>query len=90
MVTSKVIDFNEIIKVIDRFDHCLLIPKHDEKKWRKLKPMLPCEVELVTIPNSLTVVEYIAREIEKLLLEISGVEKVSFELYESEKQGVGM
>jgi len=85
---TKVIDFNLISKVIENFDHCLIVPEKHVEFWLKVKEMaselnLPFTFKLKPIPNELTTVEAIAEALKKEL-ENLGISNVHFELYEGD------
>ena len=87
--TIKIVDFNKVKKVIDQYDHCLLIPEKDKKPWTDMfLKTLPCEIAIKIINASDTTVENIGRQIAKDLLRIDGVQHVTFLLYETDTCGV--
>lgn len=94
IVTSKIVDFNLIKKVInDEFDHRKIIPEEHVKFWTMVSELIqeydmPFKIRWVAIPFKLTLVENIKEVIKKELLAIDGVEEVSFILYETDNAGV--
>lgn len=93
VVTTKIVDFNKIKKVVDFFDHCKIIPEEHYEFWLEVTALakehkMPFKISVYTIPAKLTLVENIKEALKKQLLDIDGVGDVSFELYETDNYGV--
>ena len=86
----EVVDFNDIKKAIDSFDHCVIAPEKDFKFWVELSNSknLPCKIRFTLIPGKVTTVENIAQELKKRLEAIKGISDVTFILTEGENMGV--
>lgn len=85
---GMIVDFGELKAVIKHhFDHKLIVPKEDEKKWRKALKDLNLPLDIVAIDGQPTV-ENIAKEIYKLLREYYPDCYFTFALYEGPNEGV--
>ena len=98
IVTSKIVDFSLIKDVLKEFDHKILAPEKHRSFWEAIDDIVKtyalCEdkntvptFECVFIPADMVTVEELGEYIQSKLLEIDGIEDVSFELYETPKQG---
>ena len=92
---TKIIDFSLIKKLVDSFDHCVIIPEKDKPFWEDLQNVnigtfspMPCKIRFKTIPYDLTLVENIKLALKEEFLKIDGVKDVSFILYETDNDGV--
>ena len=94
MVTTEgIVDFSAIRKVIDQYDHAIIVPIPDVPDWdaitrfmieRNITMFIP---KFVSIPYDMVTVEYLAMAIKGEILSIKGVIDVSFKLFETPTQG---
>jgi 6-pyruvoyl-tetrahydropterin synthase len=83
---EKIINFRIFKELIDKFDHCIIVPERDFEYWKDLE-YLPinklCHLKFVTIPYSMVTAEFLADHIRKEMLKIEDVTEVHFDLYET-------
>lgn len=96
--TTDIIDFSLYGKVIDRYDHCLIIPEKDINFWAHFRRIIekltleeidvPCNLKVKAIPYNATTCEELSEAIKTDLIAITGVVSVSFILYETDTDGI--
>ncbi len=92
--TKGIVDFNLLKTVYAQFDHILIAPECDKPEIEKIIAYMVVEridiFEIVPlyIPYEYGAVEYIGEYLKTKLLEIKGVIRVSFKLYETPKSGM--
>ena len=88
---EEFVDFAVVKKIIDQWDHTLIVPERDYKSWLELvgdlKDGTPWRLDLMTVKGDPTC-EDLAIAIRRQIHAIPGVTYVEFELYEGSNQGV--
>jgi len=84
---DKFVDFGDVKKIIDGWDHQFIIPRNHVPIWQEIAQTYGFQIATKAIKGS-PIVENIANEIAREIREVTAAKEVRFELYEGLNQGV--
>jgi 6-pyruvoyl-tetrahydropterin synthase len=96
---DQVVNVVEMKRIIDQFDHLMLIPEMHLEYWRAIQTFSegwcksmaieqPCTFKLMAIPYEMVTMENLKRYFITWFFGIKGVKKVYFKLYETPQNWV--